>query len=67
MGVSNFVQTTGVRGYLRLGPRQQLRYRVGTDMIYDSRGTSSFVREDYGADVAHVFTPDAAKYWQLGQ
>ena len=38
VGVSTFVQTSGARGYLRLGPRQQLRYRVGTDMIYDSRG-----------------------------
>ena len=67
VGVSTFVQTTGARGYLRLGPRQQLRYRVGTDMIYDSRGTPPFVREDYGADVAHVFTLDAANHWQLGQ
>ena len=67
VGVSTFVQTTGVRGYLRLGPRQQLRYRLGTDFIYDSRGTPPFVREDYGTDVAHVFTLDAANHWQLGQ
>ncbi|MBF9239019.1 hypothetical protein I2I05_16575 [Hymenobacter sp. BT683] len=67
VGLSTFVQTTGARGYLRLGPRQQLRYRLGTDMIYDSRGTPPFVREDYGADVAHVFTLDAANHWQLGQ
>ncbi|MBF9222849.1 hypothetical protein [Hymenobacter ruricola] len=67
VGVSTFVQTTGARGYLQLGPRQQLRYRVGTDMIYDSRGTPPFVREDYGADVAHVFTLDAANHWQVGQ
>ncbi|WP_210513893.1 hypothetical protein [Hymenobacter terricola] len=67
VGVSTFVQTSGARGYLRLGPRQQLRYRVGTDMIYDSRGTPPFVREDYGADVADVFTLDAANHWQLGQ
>lgn len=67
VGLSTFVQTSGARGYLRLGPRQQLRYRVGTDMIYDSRGTPPFVREDYGADVAHVFTLDAANHWQLGQ
>ncbi|MBJ6109125.1 hypothetical protein JAO73_08895 [Hymenobacter sp. BT523] len=67
VGVSTFVQTTGARGYLQLGPRQQLRYRVGTDMIYDSRGTPPFVREDYGADVAHVFALDAANHWQLGQ
>ena len=56
VGISTFVQTSGARGYLRLGPRQQLRYRLGTDMIYDSRGVPPFVREDYGADVAHVFT-----------
>ncbi|WP_310398152.1 hypothetical protein [Hymenobacter sp.] len=67
VGLSTFVQTTGARGYLRLGPRQQLRYRLGTDMIYDSRGTPPFVREDYGADVAHVFALDAANHWQLGQ
>ncbi len=67
VGLSTFVQTSGARGYLRLGPRQQLRYRVGTDMVYDSRGTPPFVREDYGADVAHVFALDAANHWQLGQ
>jgi hypothetical protein len=67
VGVSTFVQTTGARGYLQLGPRQQLRYRVGTDMIYDSRGTPPFVREDYGADLAHVFTLDQANHWQVGQ
>lgn len=67
VGVSTFVQTSGARGYLQLGARQQLRYRVGTDMIYDSRGTPPFVREDYGADVADVFTLDADNHWQLGQ
>jgi len=67
VGVSTFVQTTGALGYLQLGPRQQLRYRVGSDWIYDSRGTPPFVRQDYGADVAHVFTLDAAQHWQLGQ
>ncbi len=67
VGVSTFVQNSGIRGYLQLGPRQQLRYRVGTDMIYDSRGTPAFVREDYGADVAQVFTLDEANHWQLGQ
>ncbi|WP_201982704.1 hypothetical protein [Hymenobacter rubidus] len=66
VGVSTFVQTSGARGYLQLGQRQQLRYRVGTDMIYDSRGTPPFVREDYGADLAHIFTLDAANHWQLG-
>ena len=56
-----------MRGCLLLEPRQQLRYRLGTDMIYDSRSVPSFVRVDYGAEVAHVFTLDAANYWQLGQ
>ena len=67
VGVSTFVQTSGARGYLRLGPRQQLRYRVGTDHIYDSRGTPALVREDYGADVAHVFALGPGGHWQLGQ
>ena len=67
IGVSTFMQTSGVRGYLRLPGRQQIRYRVGTDMIYDERGQPPFVREDYGADVAQVFTLDAAQHWQLGQ
>lgn len=67
VGLSTFVQTSGARGYLRLGPRQQLRYRLGTDMIYDTRGTPPFVREDYAADLAQVFTLDAAGRWQLGQ
>ena len=51
-----------MRGCLLLEPRQQLRYRLGTDMIYDSRGVPPCVREDYGADVAHVFTLDAANH-----
>jgi len=67
VGISTFVQTTGVRGYLLLPGRQQLRYRLGTDMIYDERGTPPFVREDYAADVAQVFALDAANHWQLGQ
>ena len=66
VGVSTFVQTSSVRGYLRLGGRQQLRYRVGTDMIYDARGNPPFVREDYGADVAQVFALDRANHWQVG-
>ena len=65
VGVSTFVQTSGARGYLRLGPRQQLRYRVGTDWVYDSRGLPPFVREDYGADLAHVFSlgPPSTGSW----
>ena len=67
IGVSTFVQTSGARGYLLLGPRQQLRYRVGTDWIYDSRGAPPFVREDYGADLAHIISLGAAQHWQVGQ
>jgi hypothetical protein len=67
VGVSTFVQTSRAQGYLQPGPRQELRYRVGSDWIYDSRGTPPFVRQDYGADVAHLFTLDAARHWQLGQ
>ena len=67
VGVSTFVQTSGARGYLLLGPRQQLRYRVGTEWVYDSRGTPPFVREDYGADLAHIIGLGAAQHWQLGQ
>ncbi|MET4075128.1 hypothetical protein [Hymenobacter sp. UYCo722] len=67
IGVSTFVQTSGARGYLLLGPRQQLRYRVGTDWVYDSRGTPPFVREDYGADLAHIIGLGVAQHWQLGQ
>ena len=67
VGVSTFVQTSGARGYLLLGPRQQLRYRVGTEWVYDSRGTPPFVREDYGADLAHIISLGAAQHWQVGQ
>ena len=67
VGVSTFVQTSGARGYLLLGPRQQLRYRVGTEWVYDSRGAPPFVREDYGADLAHIISLGPGQHWQLGQ
>ena len=67
VGLSTFVQTSGARGYLLLGPRQQLRYRVGTDWVYDERGLPPFVREDYGADLAHIIGLGAAQHWQVGQ
>jgi hypothetical protein len=66
VGVSTYVQTTSLRGHLSLG-NQQIRYRLGSDWIYDSRGTPPFVREDYGGDVAHVIGLDQANHWQLGQ
>ena len=52
---------------IRVLGRQQLRYRLGSDWIYDSRGTPPFVREDYGGDVAHIIGLDRANHWQLGQ
>ena len=67
VGASTFVQTSGARGYLRLGPRQQLRYRVGTEWVYDSRGQPPFVREDYGADLAHIIGLGTNQHWQVGQ
>jgi hypothetical protein len=67
VGVSTFVQTTAVQGQLLLGRRQQLRYRLGSEWIYDSRGTPPFVREDYSGDVAHIYALDKANHWQLGQ
>ena len=66
VGVSTFVQTSSARGHLVLG-RQQLRYRLGSDWIYDSRGEPPFVREDYGADLAHIYALDRAQHWQVGQ
>ena len=67
VGANTFVQASSARGYLALGPRQQLRYRVGSDWIYDNRGTPPFVREDYGADISHVFSLTANNCWQIGQ
>jgi hypothetical protein len=67
VGVSTFVQTTSLRGNVGLGPRQQIRYRFGSDWIYDSRGTPPFVREDYGGDVAHLISLGQGGHWQVGQ
>ena len=67
VGVSTYVQTSSARGHLRLGPRQQLRYQVGSDWIYDARGEPPFVREDYGADLAHIYALGLAGRWHVGQ
>lgn len=67
VGVSTFVQATSLRGNFGLGARQQIRYRFGSDWIYDSRGTPPFVREDYSGDVAHLIRLGRNGYWQAGQ
>ena len=69
VGVSSYTLQTDLRGHLALdrAGRQQLRYRVGTDWIYDSRGRPPFVRQDYRADVAHGRRLGAAGRWHLGQ
>ena len=67
VGANTFVQTSSARGYLALGPRQQIRYRMGSDWIYDNRGTPPFVREDYGADISHVIALDKNNRWLAGQ
>ncbi len=67
VGANTYVQTSDARGYLVLGQRQQLRYRLGSDWIYDDRGNPPFVREDYRADLAHVVALDPHHRWLLGQ
>ena len=67
VGLNTFVQSSGARGHLVLGPRQQLRYRLGSEWIYDNRGTPPFVREDYAADLAYVYALVPDGRWQLGQ
>ena len=69
VGVSTYTQQTDLRGLLVLdgAGRQQIRYRLSTDWIYDSRGQPPFVRQDYRADLAHVRTLDRAGHWQVGQ
>ena len=67
VGVSTFVQSSTALGEVALGPRQFVRYQLGSDWIYDARGTPPFVREDYRADVAHLYQLDAARHWHVGQ
>ncbi len=67
VGLNTFVQSSGARGHLALGGRQQIRYRLGSEWIYDDRGTPPFVREDYGADLAYVYALVPDGRWQLGQ
>ena len=67
VGVSTFVQSTTALGEVALGGRQLVRYRLGSDWIYDSRGTPPFVREDYRADLAHIYQLGAARHWHVGQ
>jgi hypothetical protein len=65
VGVSTYAQRTDALGYLRLSARQQLRYRLQSEWIYDSRGEPPFVREDYAADALH--TLDIGQGWRIGQ
>ena len=67
VGLNTYVQSSTARGQLALGTRQLLRYRLGSEWIYDDRGTPPFIREDYAADVAHLYLLDAAGHWQVGQ
>ncbi|WP_375434644.1 hypothetical protein [uncultured Hymenobacter sp.] len=65
VGVSTYAQRTDALGYLRLSNQQQLRYRLQSEWIYDSRGEPPFVREDYAADALH--TIDMGRGWRVGQ
>lgn len=65
VGVSTYAQQTNLLGYLRLARRQQLRYRLQSEWIYDSRGEPPFVREDYAADALH--TVELGAGWLAGQ
>jgi hypothetical protein len=66
VGVSTYAQRTAALGTLHLGRRQQLRYRLLSEWIYDSRGQPPFVREDYAADALH--TVDLGRRgWRAGQ
>lgn len=65
VGVSTYAQRTDVLGHLRLSPRQQLRYRLLSEWIYDSRGEPPFVREDYAADALHTVALGGG--WRTGQ
>ncbi|MBC8084271.1 MAG: hypothetical protein H7Z21_13785 [Hymenobacter sp.] len=65
VGVSTYAQRTDALGYLRLTGRQQLRYRLQSEWIYDARGEPPFVREDYAADALH--TIDLSRGWRAGQ
>lgn len=65
VGVSTYAQRTDALGYLHLSSRQQLRYRLQSEWIYDSRGEPPFVREDYAADALH--TVDIGRGWRAGQ
>jgi hypothetical protein len=65
VGISTYAQQTNLVGYLHLSDRQQLRYRLQSEWIYDSRGKPPFVREDYAADALH--TINLGRGWYTGQ
>lgn len=69
VGTSTYVGQSTLSGRLALDPagRQQLRYRLLSDLIYDTRGEPPFVREDYRADLAHAAAVGrAGGPWRVG-
>ena len=65
VGVSTYAQQTSLLGSYRASARQQVRYRLLSDWIYDDRGHPPFVREDYLAHVLH--TVALGQGWEAGQ
>ncbi|WP_400192641.1 hypothetical protein [Hymenobacter sp. B81] len=65
VGVSTFTQQSAAYGGLTLGSRQQLRYRLLSEWVYDSRGRPPFVREDYRGDLLHILR--LGRFWHGGQ
>ncbi|MBD2713616.1 hypothetical protein KBK19_01065 [Microvirga sp. STR05] len=65
VGISTYAQRTALLGTVQLSKRQQVRYRLLSEWIYDSRGEPPFVREDYAADALH--TVDLGGGWRTGQ
>jgi hypothetical protein len=65
VGVSTYAQQTSLQGGYNLSPRQNLRYHLLSEWIYDERGRPPFVREDYLTHVLH--TGALGRGWQGGQ
>ncbi|GAA4003597.1 hypothetical protein GCM10022408_13990 [Hymenobacter fastidiosus] len=65
VGISTYAQQTDLQGSTRLTTRQNLRYRLLSEWLYDERGRPSFVREDYLTHLVH--TAALGQGWQAGQ
>ncbi|GAA3935096.1 hypothetical protein [Hymenobacter algoricola] len=65
VGVSTYAQQTSLQGGYSFTPRQNLRYRLLSEWLYDERGRPPFVREDYLTHVLH--TVALGRGWQAGQ